>query len=303
MGHTTNRPHLRRWLLAVICLLALAMLGLGAVAVIRHITHYADRAAVESIPETPAVPAVEEDPYIEGLARNVYDGLFYQDGNFVRYEGYTPSHIGVDVSAHQQQIDWQQVADSGVEFAMVRAGYRGYTKGDLERDAYFTQNVDGAAAAGLDVGVYFFSQAITTDEALEEADLVLELLDGRTLAYPIVFDWEDIEADARTDGMTSPLLTEIAAAFCARVEAAGYQSGIYFNQRFGYQEFDLLQLQGKTFWLAEYNIPPTFAYDFQIWQYTNDGTVPGISTPVDLNLSFGDWGASNEDTEPTRSTE
>lgn len=276
----------------IVLALAIVALLAGIAAVVLRIVRYGKTATVETAPE----PAAAEQPapesrYIEGLARNVYDGNFYQDGAFVRYDGYTPNHVGIDVSAHQGRIDWTQVAQAGVEFAMIRAGYRGYTQGDLEQDAYFAQNLDGALAAGLDAGVYFFSQAITVDEAAEEAQLVLTMLEGRALTYPIVFDWEDIEADARTDGMTSPLLTDIAEAFCKAIEDAGYRAGIYFNQRFGYQEFDLLRLQDRVFWLAEYNIPPTFDYDFQIWQYTSDGTVPGIDTPVDLNLSFGDWSA------------
>ena len=276
----------------IVLALAIVALLAGIAAVALRIVRYSEAAAVETTPEPPAAEQAEpESRYIEGLARNVYDGNFYQDGAFVRYDGYTPSHVGIDVSAHQGRIDWTQVAQAGVEFAMIRAGYRGYTQGDLEQDAYFAQNLDGALAAGLDAGVYFFSQAITVDEAAEEAQLVLTMLEGRKLAYPIVFDWEDIEADARTDGMTSPLLTDIAEAFCKAIEDAGYRAGIYFNQRFGYQEFDLLRLQDRVFWLAEYNIPPTFDYDFQIWQYSSDGTVPGIDTPVDLNLSFGDWSA------------
>ena len=274
--------------------LALAILALlaGIAAVVLRIVRYGQTAAVETTPEPAAAEqTAPESQYIEGLARNVYDGNFYQDGAFVRYDGYTPSHVGIDVSAHQGRIDWTQVAQAGVEFAMIRAGYRGYTQGDLEQDAYFAQNLDGALAAGLEAGVYFFSQAITVEEAAEEAQLVLTMLEGRELAYPIVFDWEDIEADARTDGMTSLLLTDIAETFCKTIEDAGYRAGIYFNQRFGYQEFDLLRLQDRVFWLAEYNIPPTFDYDFQIWQYTSDGAVPGIDTPVDLNLSFGDWSA------------
>ena len=276
----------------IVLALAIVALLAGIAAVVLRVVRYGKTAAVETAPEPAAAEqAAPESQYIEGLARNVYDGNFYQDGAFVRYDGYTPSHVGIDVSAHQGRIDWTQVAQAGVEFAMIRAGYRGYTQGDLEQDAYFAQNLDGALAAGLDAGVYFFSQAITVEEAAEEAQLVLTMLEGRELAYPIVFDWEDIEADARTDGMTSPLLTDIAETFCKAIEDAGYRAGIYFNQRFGYQEFDLLRLQDRVFWLAEYNIPPTFDYDFQIWQYSSDGAVPGIDTPVDLNLSFGDWSA------------
>ena len=106
------------------------------------------------------------------------------------------------------------------------------------------------------------------------------------LSYPVIFDWEDIQADARTDGMDSVQLTKNAIAFCGAVEKAGYRAGVDFNQRFGYEEFDLESLQDYVFWLAEYNETPSFSYHFQLWQYCNDGRVDGIQTDVDLNLAF-----------------
>jgi len=192
----------------------------------------------------------------------------------------------VDVSAHQGEINWEKAAADGIQFAMIRLGYRGYTEGEIGLDPYFLRNIEGAQAAGLDVGVYFFSQAITKDEAVEEAKFVLNWIEGYELDYPIFFDWEDIEADARTDGMDMLTLTGCVDAFCAAIEDAGYRAGVYFNQRFGYQELNLLSLRKYMFWLAEYNPAPTFTYDFEIWQYSCDGRVDGISGPVDLNMSF-----------------
>ena len=263
----------------------------GVAALTAKLLHYGENttvepAAPEEQPENPQQEPVD-DGRIDGLPVNEYDAeAFYDEGGFRRYRGPETAYVGIDVSAHQQEIDWQAVKDAGVEFAMIRVGYRGYTRGDLELDPYFIRNMDGAIAAGLDVGVYFFSQAITTQEALDEADFVLNWIQGYDLAYPVVFDWEDIEAEARTDNMDMITLTGCAYAFCEAVEKAGYTAGIYFNQRFGYQELNLQSLQDYVFWLAEYNETPSFSYHFQLWQYCNDGRVDGIQTDVDLNLAF-----------------
>ena len=289
----------------VVIFLALALVFAiiwGACELIRHLSSYGNGATINTQPEEEE-PVPEETPEDTAPAENLIDGIpanphdpndFAEKNGFIVYTGTETWHTGVDVSAHQGEINWEKAAADGIQFAMIRLGYRGYTEGEIGLDPYFLRNIEGAQAAGLDVGVYFFSQAITKDEAVEEAKFVLNWIEGYELDYPIFFDWEDIEADARTDGMTSPLLTDIAETFCKTIEDAGYRAGIYFNQRFGYQEFDLLRLQDRVFWLAEYNIPPTFDYDFQIWQYTSDGTVPGIDTPVDLNLSFGDWSAPSK---------
>ena len=166
----------------------------------------------------------------------------------------------MDISSHQQSVDWEAVKAAGVDFAILRAGYRGYTEGAIQEDETFLTNLAAAKAAGLKVGVYFFSQALDKAEAVEEAEFVLNLLDGAELDYPIFFDWEDIEAEARTDGMDSVTLTACAVAFCKRVELNGYRAGVYFNQRFGFEEFDLRDLQDYELWLAEYALSPSFPY-------------------------------------------
>ena len=196
------------------------------------------------------------------------------------------SQIGIDVSAHQQEIDWQRVAESGVQFAILRVGYRGYTEGAIQEDTYFAQNLEGAIDAGLDVGVYFFSQAIDEQEAREEARFVLDRISGYQLAFPVFFDWEKIGSEARSDTMDLTSLTTVTDTFCTEIENAGYQTGLYFNQQLGYEELHLPSLQGYTFWLAEYNDTPSFTYDFDLWQYASDGSVDGIDGDVDLNLAF-----------------
>ena len=224
---------------------------------------------------------------VPGLAKNEYDlSRFRTEDGFVVYDGPETARRGIDVSAHQGTIDWAAVAADGVEYAMIRVGYRGYTKGDTSLDELFYDNVAGAQANGIQVGVYFFSQAISEEEAVEEAELVLRAIEGLEINYPIIFDWEDIPQEARTDGMDPVTLTNCAQAFCSTIEAAGYTAGIYFNQAYGYQEYNLLALDEYVFWLAQYDDAPSFYYDFQMWQYTNDGQVNGIEGPVDLNLSF-----------------
>ena len=280
----------RRLMIFLFVLLAVLILwGLAALA--ERLFHYGADATVSAKDPVEEVqdPQPSVDPVQDSAASDpTYDpDCFTRDGEFLRYESDTmTSQIGIDVSAHQQEIDWQAVAASGVEFAILRVGYRGYTEGSIQEDAYFQQNLDGAIDAGLEVGVYFFSQAITKDEAVEEAKFVLNWIEGYELDYPIFFDWEDIEADARTDGMDMLTLTGCVDAFCAAIEDAGYRAGVYFNQRFGYEEFDLRELQDYELWLAEYNLTPSFAYHFEVWQYANDGMLSGVDGAVDLNLAF-----------------
>lgn len=274
------------------CLLGAAALALffGMCEGLRRLTQYGSSATIQtpSEPETPEeVTQPEEDALIEGLPLNTHDAAsFAEKGGFVVYTGPEKWNTGVDVSSHQGEIDWEKAAADGVQFAIIRLGYRGYTEGEVSLDEYFLRNMDDAKAAGLDVGVYFFSQALNEEEAVEEAEFVLSWLAEYALEYPVYFDWEDIQASARTDTMDMLTLTTCADAFCRTVEAGGYRAGVYFNQRFGYEILNLLSLRDYRFWLAEYNPAPSFTYDFALWQYSCEGRVDGISTPVDLNISF-----------------
>lgn len=225
---------------------------------------------------------------LENVPVNPYDPQnFVLEGDRMTYTGEgMETALGVDVSSYQGSVDWEKAAEDGIDFAMIRVGYRGYgQEGKLMEDTAFRDNLQGALDAGLEVGVYFFSQAITEEEAREEADFVLELIDGYDLTYPVVFDWENITYDtARTDGIDSQTLTALADAFCRRVEEAGYQPMIYFNQYLAYLMYDLEGITQWPFWLAEYNETPGFYYTFQMWQYTDAGQVDGIQGDVDLNL-------------------
>lgn len=219
----------------------------------------------------------------------------YGPGDFAYDNGYLTclsgaSLLGVDVSEYQGQINWQKVAQSDVDFAIIRLGFRAWgASGDLHTDAYALENLQGAAQAGLQIGVYFFSQAITEEEAEEEADMVLDMLAGMKLDLPVVFDWERVSAsDARTAGMTSKQLNACAMAFCSKIEEAGYEAMVYFNQDMAKRMFDLQALQdaGFDFWLAMYTNSMTYPHKIAMWQYSDGGTVPGIEGNVDLNLYF-----------------
>ena len=195
--------------------------------------------------------------------------------------------LGIDVSAYQGDIDWETVADSGIEFAILRAGYRGYAEGETGIDEYFQYNLEQTKKYGVDIGIYFFSQAMTEAEARNEALEVLKLVDGYEIKYPIYFDWEPIsDSDARTATISSTELTRCAQVFCQTIESAGYQAGVYFNLDLAAHYYHLKDLTEYSFWLAEYEDTPSFPYRFDMWQYTSSGEVPGISTVVDLNLSF-----------------
>ena len=193
---------------------------------------------------------------------------------------------GVDVSSHQGEIDWAQVRDAGMEFAMIRLGYRGYTSGGIYEDEYAVANLTGAKNAGLSVGAYFYSQAITAEEARMEARLCISILDGMALDLPLVYDWEYVSEDARTANMDRQTLMECTLAFCQEVEAAGYEAMIYFNPTLAESLLDLEELTDYPWWLAMYSSSMTYPHAIAMWQYTASGTVPGIPGNTDVNLLF-----------------
>lgn len=233
------------------------------------------------------IPVLENVP---AFSKNI-DQLKSRNGRkFYVEDSKITSLLGVDVSVHQDNIDWAKVKESGIDFAMVRLGYRGYGTGEAQLDENYAENIQGARDAGLDAGVYFFSQAITAEEAVEEANLVIESLDGLDVNYPVVYDWEIIYDDtARTDNISVDVLTDCCVAFCETIKNAGYTPMIYQNKRTSIFKLDLNRLNDYDFWLAEYNTEPTYYYDFDMWQYTSTGRVPGIEGDVDLNISFKDY--------------
>ncbi len=219
---------------------------------------------------------------------------YYYRGDLLHCATSEASYAGVDVSSHQEEIDWEAVAGAGIDFAIVRVGYRGYTEGEIFPDSYALQNIEGALAAGLKVGVYFFSQAISEKEAREEAKYVLDIIEDYDITYPVLFDWEGIFTEARTDHVTGEEMTRFAIAFCEEIEKAGYTAGVYFNQSYGYNYYHLRSLHDYEFWLAEYQQAQSFAYEVQLWQYDCEARIPGIKTTVDLNLCYRSYPSDAE---------
>lgn len=224
------------------------------------------------------------------IAENVYtDSGFSRQGDKLIYSDDTyTSRLGVDVSYYQGEIDWDKVKADGYEFAFIRLGYRGYgEEGTLNLDERFHENIQNARKAGLDVGVYFFAQAVNEEEAVEEAEFVLDALEGYELQMPVVYDPESITDDeARTNDVTGEQFTRNADAFCRTVEEAGYEPMIYCNMMWEAFELDLEQLSDYPVWYADYEAFPQTPYAFEIWQYTDQGTVDGISTATDINIQF-----------------
>ena len=194
------------------------------------------------------------------------------------------SRIGVDVSAWQEEIDWVQVKEAGIDFAMIRLAWRGSTEGGLFEDERARENYVGAKEAGLQVGGYFFSQAITPEEAVEEAEFLLNMIDGWELELPLVYDWE-FAGGSRTENMDEETINACTVAFCDTIAAAGYEAMVYFSPVNDY-EINLEALKDHKFWMALWMPEMDFDYRVDMWQYTDSGSVPGINTPVDMNILF-----------------
>lgn len=234
-------------------------------------------------------------PVLSELPQHTYrkSNFFVDERGRMYYtdRGEDSSYFGIDVSSYQGDIDWQLVKEDGVEFAFLRIGYRGYgEEGRLCIDEKFLQNYEGAHDAGIDLGIYFFSQAVTTEEAAEEAAFLLEALDGRTLEYPIVYDWEtvvtgDEDAPSRTEDVMPQTLTLSAISFCEAIEDAGYNAMIYTNKKQAVMKYDLRKLSAYPVWLAYYDTNLNYCYDFDVWQY-GTGSVDGIEGEVDLNIAM-----------------
>lgn len=194
--------------------------------------------------------------------------------------------LGIDVSKWNKEIDWHAVKEDGVEFAIIRCGYRGSKTGYLVEDPYFKQNLQGAKAAGLKVGLYFFTQAVNTKEAVEEASMAVALLGDETLDYPIYIDVEGAGGLGRADGLDPVMRTAICDAFCKTIENAGLEGGIYSSRNWYYHNIHVEELQDYHIWLAEYRETPLYTGSYEMWQYTSSGSVNGIEGRVDLNVRY-----------------
>lgn len=194
--------------------------------------------------------------------------------------------MGIDVSKWNGDIDWDKVKADGVEFAIVRAGYRGSVTGSLVEDPCFKNNMKGAAASGVPVGVYFFTQATNEVEAVEEASAVLRLVSEYELDYPIYIDTEGAGGEGRADGLDAETRTLVCEAFCRTIANAGYEAGVYASRSWLNNNLHTDRLKQYETWLAEYRSVPLYQGYYRMWQYTSKGRVNGIKGNVDLNIRY-----------------
>ena len=302
-------------------------IGISNVAVEGYIRNFGTASFVEvqgpeNVPTEPEKPAIQpgdvytpgattgktilysgkEIPIYEGREPlRLYDGDFYwNNGRLTYIGGDFDTRFGIDVSAYQNRasgesktIDWDAVRDDGVEFVMVRVGYRGTGQaGTLNQDEFYARNIDGAMAAGLETGVYFFAQAITVEEAIEEADFVIELLKDHKINGPVAYDWEMHDSSYRVYGTPPEMATACAIAFCERIKEAGYTPMIYAGQYVSYIKYDQGAIAPYLSWYPEYKsessekLYPTLYYQMDYWQFSSSCYVNGIGGRVDGNLQF-----------------
>ena len=232
----------------------------------------------------PILDTIEKHSYLAENFVHTDEGIteYYENGELI-------SHKGIDVSKYQEKIEWDKVADDGVEYAFIRMGIRGYTEGDIIEDETFSYNIKGALNNDIAVGVYFFTQAISEEEAKEEAEFVLETLEPYDITYPIVIDVETVSnKNARTKDLTKEERTKYCIAFCETIKQAGYTPMIYGNLKTFMLMLDIEQLEEYDKWFAYYDDEFYFPYQFKVWQYTDSGSIDGIKGDVDMNISFED---------------
>jgi len=218
--------------------------------------------------------AVTGDHIIQGVQYS-----FNSDGSLV-----VNGSFGIDVSKHNGNIDWNAVKAAGVDFVIIRCGYRGSATGVLVEDPKFKTNIQGAIAAGLKVGIYFFSQAVNEVEAVEEASMTLSLINKYKITYPVYIDVE--AANGRADGMDAATRTKVIQAFCQTIKNSGYTAGIYANRDWLTNKFHVNSLGGFKIWYARYAAAPGYSGRYEMWQYSSTGKISGINGNVDLNTSY-----------------
>lgn len=233
-------------------------------------------------------------PYYENIPASSYSKEHFTeiDGRMVYTDTDVNYYTGIDVSSYQGNINWNAVANDGIEFAIIRIGYRGYgAAGNICLDSMADTNIKAAKDAKIKTGIYFYSQATTVEEAQEEADFVLDAIKNYNIDYPVVYDWEnDPGVGMRTDGMTVDAITQCAVAFCEKIKDAGYTPAVYFNLSDAYERYNLDLINDYVFWYAQFEGDvPEFYYEYSIWQYSDKGTVKGIKGKVDLNICFSSF--------------
>ena len=196
------------------------------------------------------------------------------------------ARLGIDVSKWNKEIDWEKVKGDGIEFAIIRCGYRGASSGALVLDPMYKRNIEGAIEAGIPVGVYFFTQALDEVEAVEEASMVISLIEDYDVDYPVFLDSESAGGRGRADALDAEERTKIHKAFLETIASAGYETGIYASRNWLNDELDMTEVSEYRTWLAEYADIPVYDKYYHMWQYTSKGSVDGIETRVDLNLCY-----------------
>lgn len=215
---------------------------------------------------------------------------FSTENGYIVYteNGQRASISGIDISSYCGEIDWNRVKSAGIDFVMVRLGGRGYgDEGSLYSDNKAADFISGAQAVGIKTGGYFFSQAVTEDEAREEAQYCQQILGGLKLDFPLAYDWEIIKDDAaRTDSLTAAQATSCALAFCAKAKELGYTPLLYASDEEFSKKYDMNRLSDCDIWYCEYADTPNFHYRFSMWQYSKTAAVDGIEGNVDLDVCF-----------------
>ena len=220
---------------------------------------------------------------------------FYIEDGFMAYhddEGNKISHLGVDLSYHQENVNWDELAASGIEFVILRCGYRGYSEGGLVKDEKFDEYAKACNDRNIPLGVYFFTQAVSVEEAEREAEFTIDLIKDYKISYPVVIDTEYVsDKDARTnlEEIDEDLRSSMCIAFCEKIKEAGYYPMIYASENWIRRELDLEALQEYDFWAPQYLEENDFMYDFTIWQYTERGFIQGVDEQVDLDISMVDY--------------
>lgn len=226
------------------------------------------------------------------LTKNTYNLTGLEDkAGLKRYmeNGKKISYVGVDISRQNGDVNFASVKAAGVDYVMIRLGGRGYNTGQITLDENFKKNIEGAAAAGLDIGIYFYSQAISQEEAVEEVNFVIQNLEPyrAQVRYPIAFDMEFVANDAaRIDGLSKEDKTNIATSFLEGVKAAGYVPMIYGDKEWLIKEIDLARLKDYDVWLAQEEDLPDYPYQYTMWQYSTDGVLNGVTGEANLNICF-----------------
>ncbi|WP_099205713.1 GH25 family lysozyme [Scatolibacter rhodanostii] len=283
--------------LSVVSFLLLAIIGLSIFFATREPSKNTEDTPVQLLEKTAEAGSIfVKDSYNGEMQIPQYDiplSQYAADKFKVDEQGvmsYENSALGISIkNKNEDSIDWSQVKGSGVQFVLLRVGFRDYKDGGIYIDTKFQENIKGALDAGLDVGVYFFSQAMTEVEAVEEAETVLNLIKDYQVKYPVMIKWDyaaKTKEEARTTNATSEQITNVVHAFCQKVKQEGYTAGFYGDKTFGYEKFDLTKLAEYDMWYTEYQETPAFYYDFKLWEYSAEGKVPGIADTVEMCIAL-----------------